>query len=124
MKAFHHTTKNIGRNLVGQAVAQRLFKQAALDFQIRLHSLKDGELVHVDIMTCIAIFSVILRLVPDPVVRGALSAAKSCLDRSCEWRTIDAVALDQGLARVLDIYPTLKASDISTAWHEYMKEHK
>jgi len=122
MKAFHHTTKNIGRNLVGQAVAQRLFKLAVLDFQIRLHTFEEGAKVASDILIVIDIFSIVLKLRTDPVIRGALSTAKACLNRNSEWHTIDAVAIDQGLARVLDIYPALKASAISNAWHEYMKE--
>lgn len=122
MKAFHHTTRNVGRNLVAQAVAQRVFKQAALDFQIRIHTLDDGDDASMEVAACITIFEVVLKLVYDPVIRGALSAAKSCLDRSCEWRTIDAVSLDQGLSRVLDIHPTLKASAINDAWHDVIKE--
>jgi hypothetical protein len=127
MTPFKVVSKNIGTNPVARAVANDAFKKAALDFQLRLRFIEEGTAVPSDMSTCITLFAITLMamqnagLEPDNVIRGALSTARQCFERDGVWHTIDAQALDMGLARVLTTYPKLHSRHITAAWQHYTR---
>src|SRR5574343_789657 len=111
------TSRHIVMNPVARAVAQAKLIDAVRTFRIRMHLLAHNELVLSDMLVLDMMFHITLHAGgADPVIRGAHSAIKQCIERKGAWHTQDLIALDEGLGRLVEMYPKLNPRAVAAAW--------
>ena len=113
--------QHVARNPVARDVQKRKVTLAVRDFQTRVHMLAEGEIVRADMDAAMHVLAVASAIVEmrgelDQVIRGAMSACVQCAERGFRWHTVDAVALDQGLARADAIYARASAVETQRAY--------
>lgn len=121
---FLYVSEHVARNPVACAIARNTLTEAVRDFQTRLYLLADGENVQADIMAAARVLAVALAIRDkagrggDPDARVMAGAMGQCTDisrRRFIWKTTDAVAIDVGLQRAVDVYCKASAQQIQDA---------
>jgi hypothetical protein len=116
--------EHVARNPVARAIARHRIADAVRDFQTRLYLLADGEEVQGDIQAAAKVLAVALSVMqqtgrmatPDArVMAGAMGQCSSVAQRRFRWATADAVAIDEGLRRAVDVYRAATAAQVQAA---------
>lgn len=121
---FLVVSEHVARNPVARAIARQRIADAVRDFQTRLYLLEDGEDVQADILAAAKVLAVALSVMqqtgrmatPDArVMAGAMGQCASVTERKFRWKTADAVAIDEGLRRAVDVYRKATAAQVQAA---------
>lgn len=126
---FMLVNEHVARNPVARAIARQRIAAATRDFQLRLYCLTDGEDVHADIHAAAKVLAVALAVMlqtgrmatPDArVMAGAMGQCASIMQRNGRWKTADAVAIDEGLRRAVEVYRIATAAQVQAA-HRHVR---
>ena len=116
--------QHVARNPVARAIARQRVAESVRDFACRLYMLADGEDVAADVVAsakviAVALAAAELRGEQDGadyrVMKGAMGALVAISERGNRWKTTDAVAIDVGLQRAVEVYRTASAVEIQAA---------
>lgn len=116
--------QHVARNPVARAIARANLTEAVRDFQLRLYLLADGEDVKADILAAARVLAVAIAVRhqagqgDDPDARVMAGAMGQCSDiarRRFAWKSSDAVAIDVGLQRAVEVYCKATARQIQDA---------
>ena len=121
---FLYVEEHVARNPVARAIARHRVADAVRDFQTRLYLLSDGENVQTDVMAAAKVIAVALAVrqhagqlgaADARVMQGSMGQLATIAERGFVWRTTDAVAIDVGLQRAVEVYRAASAQQIQAA---------
>ena len=121
---FHVVKQNVARNPVARAVQRANLDSAMREFQLTLYYLEDGTQQAENVQAAAKVLTVALRLVEmrgleihrANVIRGAMSCLEAASNRRFAWRSLDAPAIDAGMARAAEIVSESTALQVREAW--------
>jgi uncharacterized protein YaiI (UPF0178 family) len=121
---FLVVSEHVARNPVARAIARQRIADAVRDFQIRLHLLEDGDDVQADIPAAAKVLAVALSVMQQTgrmatpearVMSGAMGQCAAVSQRRYRWTNGDAVAIDEGLRRAVEVYRNATAAQVQAA---------
>lgn len=121
---FTIVSEDVARNPVARAVQRAKLESAMRDFQITLYHLPDDTKQADNLMAAAQVMAVAIRLHEvamleahrDNVIRGALSCITAASERGFRWRSVDAPAIDAGMAQAASIVRGSGAVAVREAW--------
>lgn len=121
---FHVVKQHVARNPVARAVQRAKLDSAMREFQLTLYYLEDGTEQAHNVQAASKVLTVAMRLVEvrgleihrANVIRGAMSCLEAASHRMFAWRSLDAPAIDAGMARAAEIVSESTALEVREAW--------
>lgn len=122
---FMHVHHTVASNPVARAIQRQRVMAATRDFRIRLHLLRDGELVQADAVASAKVVAVAIGVLQlqgrtdGPawrVMHGGLSALLQLCQRRFKWRALDAMAVDMALEHAALTVANAPAELVHQAW--------
>ena len=129
---FNVVDKHVARNPVARAVQNQLVRRTTRDFALRVHLLREGELVTADAIAtgktlAVAIGTLQLQGITSgpawAVMHGGMSTLLQLCERGFIWRTRDAVAIDLALEHAAKTLTSAPAGLVQRAWVDSEIEH-
>lgn len=130
--SFLHVHHTVASNPVARAIQHQRIMTATRDFRIRLHLLREGELVQADAVAsgkviAVAIGVLALQGRTDApawrVMHGGLSALLQLCERRFKWRVLDSTAVDMALEHAAETIAAAPAALVHRAWLDSEREH-
>jgi hypothetical protein len=122
---FRIVPKHVARNPVARAVARATLRSSAVEFQITLYTLQQGQVVASDATAAAKTLQVAMGVLVDAglddgpdarVIAGGMSCLAQLSARGFRWHTADAPAIDQALQRAMAVYAAATAQQVERAW--------
>lgn len=116
--SFKVVPQHVARNPVARAMQRQLQRQAALDYQVYLHTLSDGADAASDVVAAGTMLLVAYRMcqatgnadsLHAKIIRGAIGALQDIAASGYVWRTRHINAVDQALCRAVEVYDAAPA---------------
>lgn len=129
---FNVVNQHVARNPVARAVQHQMVRRATRDFALRVHLLREGELVTADAIAtgktlAVAIGTLQLQGITSgpawAVIHGGMSTLMHLCERGFIWRTRDAVAIDLALEHAAKTLTSAPAGLVQRAWVDSEIEH-
>lgn len=129
---FSVVNPHVARNPVVRAVQKQMMRRITRDFALRVHLLREGEMVTADAIAAgkslaVGIGTLQLQGITSgpawAVMHGGMSTLLQLCERGFIWRTRDAVAIDLALEHAAKTLASAPAGLVQRAWLESEIEH-